>query len=100
MKPISILALVMLVMLAGCGPEPTITVQTERSFVPTPEQSTRFKVERVAVFEDAIAYGNRRGIYIITDTETGQEFVGVSGVGVTETGSHTCGKSCIVQDER
>jgi hypothetical protein len=99
MKPLSILALVML---AGCvpSPEPTIAMQKAPPEAPVFTNDPRFTVVRVAVFEDEIAYGDRRGIYIITDTQTGREFVGVSGVGISETGSHNCGKGCTAQDER
>ena len=48
----------------------------------------RVQVRRLSVIEDTIAYGDRRGVYLITDTKTGREYIGVSGVGITETGSH------------
>lgn len=60
---------------------------------PVEGHSDRFKIERVAVFEDAPAYNGKRSIFIITDTKTGAEYVGVSGVGISELGSHRCGKS-------
>ena len=59
----------------------------------------RFKVERVQTFDDGSAYSNSRAVYVITDTKTGQEFVGVSGVGIAELGSHRSGKAS-VSDER
>ncbi|MDK4687856.1 hypothetical protein [Kingella negevensis] len=34
------------------------------------------------------AYGNKRGVYVIKDSDTGREFVGISGVGIAELGSH------------
>lgn len=37
--------------------------------------------------------------YIITDTKTGTEYIGVSGIGITETGSHQAGKARVA-DER
>lgn len=64
-----------------------------------PQEASRFKVERVGVIDDDIAYGDRRGIYVITDRTTGKEYVGVSGVGVSELGSHQAGKTR-VSDER
>lgn len=67
---------------------------------PSPVASTgRFSVTRVGVFADDVAYGDRRGIYLIEDLETGQRFVGVSGVGVSELGRHSAGKTA-VRDER
>lgn len=59
----------------------------------------RIKVERVGVISDGLAYGDRRGLYVITDTTTGAEFIGVSGVGIVETGSHQVGKTR-TRDER
>lgn len=53
----------------------------------------RVKVTRIASFYDDFAYQNKRGIYLIKDNETGKEFIGVSGVGITEIGSHSAGKS-------
>lgn len=68
--------------------------------MPAATSSTgRVKVERIGVIADGLAYGDRRGIYVITDTQTGREFIGVSGVGITETGSHQAGKAR-VRDER
>ena len=67
------------------------------------ERSDRFQVDRVAIFEDRLAYEEKRGIYIIRDLQTGKEYVGVSGIGISEVGSHlrSSGKhSHAVQDER
>lgn len=59
----------------------------------------RFRVQMVASFVDKLAYGDVRGVYVITDTTTGQEFVGISGIGISELGSHQSGK-VRVGDER
>ena len=59
----------------------------------------RFTVTRVDVVRDSIAYGDKRGVYVITDNKTGKEYVGVSGVGISETGAHSSGKTK-VSDER
>lgn len=62
--------------------------------MPTSTSSTgRVSVERIGVFADSLAYGDRRGIYVVTDNETGREFIGISGVGIAETGSHQAGKT-------
>jgi hypothetical protein len=63
------------------------------------QNSKRFTVTRVDVFKDSIAYGDRRGVYVITDNKTGKEYVGVSGVGISETGLHRSGKTDVA-DER
>lgn len=97
---LSILAVALL--LAACGPDPDMKMrkQTMHPERPTIQENTRFEVARVGVFADDLAYDSRRGIYIITDTETGMEFVGVSGIGITELGRHSCGKGCSRADER
>lgn len=61
--------------------------------------AARFRVQMVASFVDRLAYGDVRGVYVITDTTTGQEFVGISGVGISELGRHQSGKVS-VPDER
>ena len=97
MKRIAVVAIA--VALAGCGPEPTmgmgVTSTVPNSWVSNP----RFSVSRVGVFKDDTAYDGRRGIYVVIDNKTGQEFVGVSGVGIAELGIHIVGKSSI-PDER
>jgi hypothetical protein len=52
--------------------------------VPAKEED-RFIVERVQVVYDDLAFGKVRGVYLIKDKKTGQEFIGVSGIGITET---------------
>jgi hypothetical protein len=59
----------------------------------------RFKLERVQDFQDNAAYNNYRSVYLLVDTETGKEYVGISGVGISEVGSHRSGKSSST-DER
>jgi hypothetical protein len=87
------------VVLAGCGPEPDMIMQKQSGNQPAIQNSNRVTVTRIGVFADDAAYNSRRGIYIITDNKTGQEFIGISGVGISETGSHSSGKSR-VSDER
>ncbi len=96
--PIALLSL----LLAGCGPDPTTILQRDMTAgapqVPV-SQSHRVTVTLLDVFTDELAYGNRRGIYLIHDTTTGADYVGVSGVGISELGSHRSGKTT-VSDER
>ena len=63
------------------------------------ETSTRFRVKRVSVFQDDLAYGHQRGIYVIYDSLTGRELVGISGVGIGDLGKHQDGKGTR-RDER
>lgn len=76
------------------------TFVTQGTQEPAPTQDgRRITVERIGVVADSLAYGNRRGVYVIRDNKTGTEFIGVSGVGIAETGSHRSGKTS-VSDER
>lgn len=59
----------------------------------------RFTVTRNMTFRDDLAYGDMRGVYIIVDERTGKEFIGVSGIGIAETGRHHSGKTSR-EDER
>jgi hypothetical protein len=86
----------------ACGPEADTSLNVEHPGTPSKTFTStgpRFTVSRVGVFEDGLAYNGERGIYVITDSKTGEEYVGISGVGVASTGSHTSGKT-IVEDER
>jgi hypothetical protein len=82
----------------ACTPEPTMSMSTSPDAIAATDD-VRVEVIRLGVFRDTIAYKHKRGIYLIRDKKTGQEFIGVSGVGVAETGSHAAGKM-IVADER
>lgn len=62
-------------------------------------QNQRVSVTRLGVFEDDLAYSDKRGVYLIVDQETGKEFIGVSGIGIAEVGSHSSGKARY-EDER
>jgi hypothetical protein len=59
----------------------------------------RIEVTRIGVFQDSLAYNSRRGVYVIRDKQTGREYIGISGVGISEVGSHSSGKAT-VRDER
>jgi hypothetical protein len=88
--------------LIACGPEPDMAMHSRQRqaapVAPVPD-GERVTVERIGIFRDELAYGNRRGVYVIRDKATGREFIGVSGVGIAETGTHQSGKISI-QDER
>lgn len=81
-----------LLALCGCAPTPDMTTGNLGG-------GDGISVTRVGVFADSLAYDNRRGVYRIVDTKTGREFIGISGIGITETGSHLVGK-VYHQDER
>jgi len=88
---LKILVAALALSVAACAPDPTATMAINTN--------GRVKVERIAVIPDDLAYGDRRGVYVITDSVTGAQFIGVSGVGITEVGSHRAGKQS-VRDER
>lgn len=79
--------------LTSCSEPATVTMNVVQTL-----SNSRIQVTRLGVFEDNIAYGGRRGIYLIKDNETGQEFLGVSGIGINTLGAH--GKHNSVKDER
>lgn len=86
--------------LAACDPDMTMQQRQIMSAQDVPvSEHGRVAVERIGVFKDDLAYGVRRGIYVIHDTETGREFIGVSGIGIAERGSHQSNKMSVA-DER
>ena len=44
----------------------------------------RFSVDVVAVFDDPLAYKSTRAVYVLKDKETNKEYIGISGVGISE----------------
>ncbi len=92
------LSIICLFVLAAC--EPTASYQQYREGKPVEIQTEdRIVVKRIAVIPDDIAYSDYRGVYLITDKKTGKEYIGLSGVGISESGSHQSGKASI-SDER
>jgi hypothetical protein len=59
----------------------------------------QFEVKIVGEFYDRFAYNSYRRIYLMVDRRSGREYVGISGVGISEVGSHPSGKTT-QQDER
>lgn len=88
-------------MLAGCRPDPDMPMrqQSAASNAVAAQDNRRITVTRIGVFKDDLAYNSRRGVYSIIDTKTGKEYIGISGIGIQETGSHAAGKTT-VSDER
>ena len=59
--------------------------------------------QRLGCFSDSSAYGEQRCTYMVKYTPTGQTFIGVSGIGISELGNHTVqsGKNRVTrEDER
>jgi hypothetical protein len=85
-----------LFVLAVC--EPSVSYQQYREGKQVDIQNQiedRITVKRIAVMHDDIAYSDYRGVYLITDNKTGKEYIGLSGVGISESGSHQSGKASI-----
>lgn len=85
--------------LAGCDFGSTRVDSEARQNMPV-NVNDRVQVVKIQEFKDGLAYDGLRGIYVITDKDTGKEYIGVSGIGITETGRHGCGKGCSREDER
>lgn len=83
-------------LIVACAPDPDTQMNIQQ---PSQLSNGDVQVTRIGVIKDNIAYGDIRGIYRIVDTKTGKEFIGVSGVGIAETGSHSTGKTSTT-DER
>lgn len=90
-------AVAMGVLLSGCLELPPSPPDVREGAVEA--DTGRITVVQIGVVRDDLAYNNRRGIYIITDKGTGAEYIGVSGIGVSELGSHSTGKAT-AGDER
>ena len=91
----------MAIALTGCGPQGPAQQSTHLKETPYSAEGSRFDVRLEAKFVDVLAYSSYRGIYVITDRKTGREYVGISGVGITEIGAHdTDGKGSKAEDER
>jgi len=89
--------LLLAVLLAGCKSDTLPNMPPTVGPSVPPQQ--RVTVTRIGVFKDDIAYGELRGVYIITDSKTGKEYLGISGIGVSELGDHQAGKTRF-KDER
>jgi hypothetical protein len=73
------------ILCAGCVEE-DITLETSKP-VKVEAETNRFTITRVNVFKDDLNVPNfylKRGIYILKDNETGKEYVGISGIGISE----------------
>lgn len=62
-------------------------------------QDGRITVTKIGTMVDEDAYNDKRSIFILVDLKTGKEFIGMTGVGISETGMHSSGKSSAT-DER
>lgn len=79
---VGMVGLIGAIFITGCDDRnlPDVRQQTISSSVNT----GRFQMRVVDEVHDKNAYNNSRGIFIITDTKTHHEYLGVEGVGVTD----------------
>lgn len=91
------IAILAALLLTSCDETPSGQPTTYQ--VASPAQAERFTISKVSTFRDTRAYHDYRDVFLIRDVQTGQEFIGISGVGVSQLGSHNAGKHQ-VSDER
>ena len=87
---------------SGCGEEnryPGVDGRYPVKNETISDNSSDFVLIKKQTFYDESAYGNVRNVYILKDRVNGKEYVGVSGIGISERGYHQQGKTS-VPDER
>ena len=88
------------VMVISCAPDPTLQMGTIEESKVSQQDTERFEILRAEIFEDDLAYNHRRGIYLISDSVTGKQFIGISGIGIAELGNHYSAGRTMQRDER
>lgn len=92
---ISYIVILMSLFLVSCGFQTTedIKEDTQRDNLQRVSigKNDRFKIERVSLVYDTESQTQTRGIYIITDKKNNKEYLGVSGIGISEL--YSCGKT-------
>ena len=87
---------------SGCGEEnryPGVDGRYPVKNETISDNSSDFVLIKKQTFYDESAYGNVRNVYILKDRVNGKEYIGVSGIGISERGNHQQGKTS-VPDER
>ncbi len=80
----------------------SIDIKTEQEFAEKIIGS-KYKINRIAVLPDNLAYNGKRGVYEICNIKGELIYFGISGIGVSDRGSHTKSDgedTSTVQDER
>ena len=89
--------------ISGCDDKSTryqsVTEQIQQKQPKYESNTSEFELIKKQTFYDPDAYNRTRSVYVLKDKATGKEYIGVSGIGISERGSHTSGKSTI-EDER
>lgn len=77
---------------AGCS-DSKVDIAGKPSELENPRFPTRFGAEFVGAF-DSYGYGlSSHGVFIVTDTKTGDVFVAIEGCGVTQVKTESRGKT-------
>ena len=87
---------------SGCGEEnryPGVDGRYPVKNETISDNSSDFVLIKKQTFYDESAYGNVRNVYVLKDRVNGKEYIGVSGIGISERGNHQQGKFSI-PDER
>ena len=87
---------------SGCGEEnryPGVDGRYPVKNETISDNSSDFVLIKKQTFYDESAYGNVRNVYVLKDRVNGKEYIGVSGIGISERGNHQQGKIS-VPDER
>lgn len=89
--------------ISGCDDKstiyPSVTGQIQQEQPKYTSNTSEFDLIKKQTFYDSDAYNSTRSVYVLKDKATGKEYIGVSGIGISERGSNTSGKNTI-QDER
>lgn len=97
---VGVVAIVGACVIAANAPPPSNGTEQVALMVPAEgNAASNFEVVCVTEFADNLAYDGKRGIYIITVKNTGEKFIGVSGIGVAAMGKHSHDETTHV-DER
>lgn len=103
MKTKIFIALTLAFIFLGCesasSKYPSVSGQVYKEEPKIISNTSEFDLVKKQSFFDDDAYSQVRSVYVLKDKTTGKEYIGVSGIGISERGSHTSGKSAI-QDER
>ena len=103
MKTKIFIALALTFIFSGCesasSKYPSVSGQVYKEEPKIISNTSEFDLVKKQSFFDDDAYSQVRSVYVLKDKTTGKEYIGISGIGISERGSHTSGKSTI-QDER
>ena len=82
-KWMSILVITTSILLLGCSQEPPKKMDMEINAT-----NGSVSIQRIMVFADDLAYDGKRGVYLIKDHASNREFIGISGIGISDIGAH------------